>query len=254
MEGRDIALEKARAEQTGVIACWSCKGPVARVNPLCETCGAVQPPGQLNHFLRLGLAASFDIDVAALDQLYFNLQRRLHPDRFVTRSPKEKAISQLQATAINDAYETLKEPLRRADYLVHLRGMAVLPEGCNLINDQELLIESMELREAFGDMTHVEVAVFALASALGEELFFRGAMLPAFGLIASSLIFGFAHGFFQARYRVWGLLAVAIGLGFGAVTLATGTIVAATVAHATINYVGLLDLVPGPPQRPSPGE
>ena len=151
MEGRDIALEKARAEQAGVIACWSCKGPVARVNPLCETCGAVQPPGQLDHFHRLGLAASFDIDVAALDQLYFDLQRRLHPDRFVTRSPREKAISQLQATAINDAYETLKEPLRRADYLVHLRGMAVLPEGCNLVNDQELLIESMELREALAD-------------------------------------------------------------------------------------------------------
>ncbi len=151
MEGRDIALEKARAEQAGVIACWSCKGPVARVNPLCETCGAVQPPGQLDHFHRLGLAASFDIDVAALDQLYFDLQRRLHPDRFVTRSSREKAISQLQATAINDAYETLKEPLRRADYLVHLRGMAVLPEGCNLVNDQELLIESMELREALAD-------------------------------------------------------------------------------------------------------
>ncbi len=169
MEGRDIALEKARAEQTGVIACWSCKGPVARVNPLCETCGAVQPPGQLNHFLRLGLAASFDIDVAALDQLYFNLQRRLHPDRFVTRSPKEKAISQLQATAINDAYETLKEPLRRADYLVHLRGMAVLPEGCNLINDQELLIESMELREALADAETV-AEVDALSARAGADI------------------------------------------------------------------------------------
>ena len=104
---------------------------------------------------------------------------------------------------------------------------------------------SDELREAFCDITPVRAAVFALTSAIGEELFFRGAMLPAFGLLASAVIFGFAHGFFQAPYRTWALLAVAMGFIFGAVTLMTGTIIAATVAHATINFVGLLDFVPG---------
>jgi len=151
MDGPNTTTDNARAGEAGVIACWSCKGPVAQITPLCETCGAVQPPGQLDHYKRLGLAVTFDIHVGELDQLYFDLQRRLHPDRFVTRSPQEKAISQLQATAINDAYETLKDPFKRADYLVHLRGMDVLPEGCNLVNDQELLMESMELREALSD-------------------------------------------------------------------------------------------------------
>jgi molecular chaperone HscB len=151
-----------KAGEADVVACWSCKGPVAGVSPFCETCSAVQPPGQIDHFQRLGLAVSFDVDVAGLDQLYFDLQRHLHPDRFVTRSAREKAISQLQATAINDAYETLKEPLRRADYLVHLRGMDVLPEGCNLVNDQELLMESMELREALAEAeTVAEVDVLS---------------------------------------------------------------------------------------------
>ena len=151
MDGPDSTAEKASADEAGVIACWSCKGPVTQVIPLCETCGAVQPPGQIDHFQRLGLAVSFDVNVADLDQLYFDLQRHLHPDRFATRSPQEKAISQLQATAINDAYETLKEPLKRADYLVHLRGIGVLPEGCNLVNDQALLMETMELREALAE-------------------------------------------------------------------------------------------------------
>ncbi|MBC8268924.1 MAG: Fe-S protein assembly co-chaperone HscB [Rhodospirillaceae bacterium] len=151
MDGPDSAADRAPAEEVGIIACWSCKGPVKQVNPLCETCGAVQPPGQMDHYQRLGLAVSFDINVADLDQLYFDLQRHLHPDRFATRSPRERAISQLQATAINDAYETLKEPLTRADYLVHLRGMGVFPEGCNLINDQALLMETMELREALAE-------------------------------------------------------------------------------------------------------
>ncbi len=151
MEGSTSHFQESRADGSGVIACWSCKGPVQRVTPFCETCGAVQPPGQADHFQRMGLASSYDVDVADLDQRYFDLQRHLHPDRFATRSAQEKALSQQQATAVNDAYETLKDPLKRADYLVHLRGMDIFPEGCNLVNDQELLMETMELREALAD-------------------------------------------------------------------------------------------------------
>ena len=124
---------------------------MAAVSPFCETCGAVQPPGQTDHFARLGLDVVFTVENRDLDQAYFALQRQLHPDRFATKSPREKSLSQQQATALNDAYETLKEPLARADYLVHLKGMGVFPEGCNLVNDQMLLMESMELREALAE-------------------------------------------------------------------------------------------------------
>lgn len=156
MEGPNTPSVGHNVGDLGVIPCWSCKGPVARVTPFCETCGAVQPPGQADHFQRLGLSMSFDVDVPDLDQRYFDMQRRLHPDRFATRCSQEKALSQQQATAINDAYETLKEPLARADYLVHLRGMGVLPEGCNLVNDQDLLMETMELREALTEAETLE--------------------------------------------------------------------------------------------------
>ncbi len=156
MEGSNTPAEDTKINEASVIACWSCKGPIQRFTPFCETCGAVQPPGQANHYQRMGLGVSFDVDVADLDQRYFDLQRHLHPDRFVTRSAQEKALSQQQATAINDAYETLKEPLKRADYLVHLRGMDVLPEGCNLVNDTELLMETMELREALAEAETID--------------------------------------------------------------------------------------------------
>ena len=122
----------------------------------CETCNAVQPPGQANHFLRLGLEPSFDIDIDWLDQHYFDMQRSLHPDRFATCSAQEKSLSQQQATAINDAYETLKDPLRRADYLVDFLSVNFLPEGCNLVNDQFLLMESMELRESLEECETLE--------------------------------------------------------------------------------------------------
>lgn len=139
------------AKSPDVVACWSCKGPVKAGRPFCDTCKAVQPPGQVDHFRRLGLEATFDVDVARVEARYFELQRQLHPDRFATRSAREKALSQQQAVALNEAYETLKDNLKRADYLLEMRGLEEQPEGCHLVNDQALLMESMELREALAE-------------------------------------------------------------------------------------------------------
>ena len=139
--------------QTAMKSCWSCKGPVVLGALFCPTCSAVQGPATVTHFQRLGVEYSFDVDVSALDQLYFDLQRQLHPDRFANKTSKEKALSQQQATALNDAYEILKDPLRRADYMVHVQGVGVLPEGCNLVQDQSILIEAMQMRERLETVT-----------------------------------------------------------------------------------------------------
>lgn len=157
--GRDVGMD-------AVIACWSCHGPVAPGVPFCPICNAVQAPGQVDHFGRLGLATGFDVDTDALDQSYFALQRRLHPDRFVTRTARERALSQQQATSLNEAYETLKDPLRRADYLMELEGVYRLPEDCTLVDEQELLMEAMERREALGEAsTAAEVEKLARTTA-----------------------------------------------------------------------------------------
>ena len=156
-------------ENATIHSCWSCKGPVSTGTPFCETCEAVQPPGQVDHFTRLGMDVSFDVDTGALDRLYFALQRQLHPDRFATKGGQEKALSQQQATTLNDAYETLKDPLKRADYLVHLKGIAVTPEGCNLVNDPSILMEAMEVREALASATDI-AAVDDIAAKAKEEI------------------------------------------------------------------------------------
>lgn len=146
--------------------CWSCRGPVAPAVLFCGTCSAVQPPGQADHFSRLGIDFGFDISTDLLDRRYFERQRQLHPDRFVSRTARERALSQSQATTINEAYETLKDPLRRADYLLHLGQDGATPEGCHLINDLELLTEAMELREALAEAgTPDEVADLARRAA-----------------------------------------------------------------------------------------
>ncbi|WP_142849705.1 Fe-S protein assembly co-chaperone HscB [Telmatospirillum sp. J64-1] len=139
-----------------VTPCWSCKGPVAGRALFCSTCGAIQGPGNLDHFTRLGLPRRFAVEQAELDRQYFGFQRRLHPDRFATRSPREKALSQVQATALNEAYNTLKDPLKRAAYLLRLSGRKVDVESAGTIDDPQLLMESMEMREALAEADSVE--------------------------------------------------------------------------------------------------
>ncbi|RAU21467.1 Fe-S protein assembly co-chaperone HscB [Paramagnetospirillum kuznetsovii] len=139
-----------------VSPCWSCKGPVATRALFCSVCGAVQGPGAIDHYSRLGMTPSFDIDQDQLQTQYFGFQRRLHPDRFAAKSAREKALSQSQATALNEAYETLKDPLKRAAYLLGLLGHPVDLTACGTINDRELLMEQMEKREALSEATTPE--------------------------------------------------------------------------------------------------
>jgi len=127
--------------------CWSCKGPVGSAALFCGTCGAVQPPREADHFARLGLARSFDIDGAELQKRYFALQAKLHPDRFAGKSAKERAASLAQTTGLNEAYHALKQPLERAAYLLRLAGVEPSTESSGTVDDPELLMESLERRE-----------------------------------------------------------------------------------------------------------
>jgi molecular chaperone HscB len=139
-----------------LVPCWSCKGPVATRALFCSVCGAVQGPGAIDHFTRLGIKPTFDLDMDELERQYFGFQRRLHPDRFAGKTPKERALSQSQATALNEAYETLKDPLKRSAYLLEVMGRKVDLTACGTISDPELLMEQMEKREAIADADTVD--------------------------------------------------------------------------------------------------
>jgi membrane protease YdiL (CAAX protease family) len=81
-----------------------------------------------------------------------------------------------------------------------------------------------------------DVVVIAALSGVTEEIFFRGVLLPELGLVASSLCFGALHAL-CAVYFAW---ATAVGVGMGALALASGSLVAPIVAHATYNLGALL--------------
>ena len=116
----------------------------------------------------MGVRRGYDVDVAALEKTYFQLQRQLHPDSFATKTPREKTLSQQQATSLNDAYETLKDPLERAVYLAHLLGLDVLKEGCNALTDPVILMEAMEMREALAEAESAEDVSGVTKRAQGE--------------------------------------------------------------------------------------
>jgi len=174
-------IEHDVSENAKVVPCWSCKGPVSTLALFCSTCGAVQPPGATDHFSRLGMAPRFVIAPADLERQYFGFQRRLHPDRFATRSPKERALSQQQATALNEAYETLKDPLRRAAYLLRLAGRVVDVNGSATVDDPVLLMEAMEMREALEEASTADAVAKLAAQAEAEVAGCIDAIARAFG-------------------------------------------------------------------------
>ncbi len=98
------------------------------------------------YFQLFGLPEGFDIDLGELSQRYRHLQRSLHPDRFAQASQREQRLAVQRAALINDAYDTLKDPVKRAKYLLRRRGLNVDQDSPQL--DSEFLMQQMNLREA----------------------------------------------------------------------------------------------------------
>ena len=97
-----------------------------------------------------------------------------------------------------------------------------------------------EFAKMFGNISRNEALIMALLSGVAEEMLFRGVLLPWLGLIASSLIFGALHwAGKENKMWIWPITATALGFAFGGLTLWTGDLLAAMLAHFTINAVNI---------------
>jgi molecular chaperone HscB len=103
--------------------CWSCGQEVADGQPFCGSCGKVQPPRQADYFGMFGLPPQLDLDVQTLEKQFYRYSRKLHPDLHARASQQEQEWSLAQASLLNDAYRTLKNPLDRTKYLLRLEGV-----------------------------------------------------------------------------------------------------------------------------------
>ncbi len=99
-----------------------------------------------NYFALFNLPIHFELDYARLTERYRALQHVAHPDRFASATDREKRVSVQQSAYINEALQTLKVPLKRAKYMLELKGIDMSSET-SIQMDQAFLIEQMELRE-----------------------------------------------------------------------------------------------------------
>jgi molecular chaperone HscB len=102
-------------------SCWSCGS--MRAAHFCDACGKVQPAAPVDYFTFFGLPRKLNVDVAALEKDFYRLSRKLHPDVVAQGSRMEQEWSLQQSSLLNDAYRTLKDPVRRTEYLLRIEGV-----------------------------------------------------------------------------------------------------------------------------------
>lgn len=97
----------------------------------------------LNYFKILQLDTKLDIDLQILEKKYLELQLKYHPDLLINQSQNTQLEAQITTSNINNAYETLKDPLKRAIHLLEINNIFI----DNTHPDPEILMEIMEIKE-----------------------------------------------------------------------------------------------------------
>ena len=119
---------------------------------------------QSSDFELFGLPERFAQDRAAIDARWKELQREAHPDKFAAQGPAAQRVATQWSVRINEAYQRLRNPLKRASYLCELRGAPINAEN-NTAMPTDFLVEQMAWREALE-----EAATEADLDALNDQL------------------------------------------------------------------------------------
>jgi molecular chaperone HscB len=134
---------------------------------------------QSSDFEIFGLAPGFEVDRVALDERWKALQREAHPDRFATADAQAKRQAMQWSVRINEAYQRLKDPLKRASYLCELHGVPIGAED-NTAMPSAFLMQQMQWREDLDEAHTLE----ALERMLEEVATVRRDMLASLANIA----------------------------------------------------------------------
>jgi molecular chaperone HscB len=147
--------------------CWSCERATG-AGVTCPSCGAIQPPDtKADHFAVLGVDRRFDVDLPDLEARFRELSRKLHPDRFAKADPRARRASLQRSVQLNEAWRTLKDRFKRAEYLLALAGVSLTKAV-----PAPLLMETLELREELGEARAAgdDGKVQAMAAAMRERV------------------------------------------------------------------------------------
>ena len=105
----------------------------------------------MDYFTLFGLPAQYPIDLQALTIRFQDLQRQYHPDKFASGTQSEQLAAVSQSATINQAWQTLRHPLARAEYLLSLHGFDLASEQ-HTVRDTAFLMEQLELREELDEI------------------------------------------------------------------------------------------------------
>ncbi len=160
---------------------------------------------QTDFFELFSLPVRFELKRTELDQRFRQLQALVHPDKYATASSPEQRQAAEKSMNINDAYQTLKDPIKRAMLVCSMRGVSV-DLNTNTAMSMDFLIEQMELREALEALVHahpsgsmtdaiesfqekIELAQRARLARLNEQLDVKNDPLGAVVLIKELMFF-----------------------------------------------------------------
>lgn len=100
-----------------------------------------------NFFELFSLPVSFSINLADLEKKYVALQMQYHPDRFVGKADKERIDAASKSADVNNGYNILKSPVKRAEHILNLKEISVGDQREAVKPSQSLLVEMLEIRE-----------------------------------------------------------------------------------------------------------
>ena len=148
------------------VACWSCNVAHNASTLFCPHCSKIQPPAAGDYFSVFSLVPKLDLDLGMLEHQFHKLSRKLHPDRFARASSSEKEWSFADTALLNDVYRTLRDPIRRTEYLLKLQGAEIGEEHAGKDRKDPSRVPADLLEEAFD--LNMQLEEMRISKKMGE--------------------------------------------------------------------------------------
>ncbi len=133
------------------LVCWSCHERSIGTH-FCGSCGKLlQLQGNVDYFALFEIPRKLWIEMDTFEQKFLQLSWKLHPDNFVKATEEERALSLKRSSELNDAHRTLRDPVARVEYLLHIEGARKEGEHKQQA-PPELLEEVFELNESLDEL------------------------------------------------------------------------------------------------------
>lgn len=123
--------------------CWNCNQEITREQLFCDKkCESLQAikPGDINYFALFGIPVSLVVDKRLLESRFKDLQKKLHPDLYTNKCARERIASAETSSTVNQAYQTIRNPQLRMNYVLAQFGIKVLGEDGGTYHNPELMV------------------------------------------------------------------------------------------------------------------